>query len=148
MLFLDPVSDPVIGKMVKNLLKIHNRIESNMQQSGWHNADAFAYSDAAQGFHNLKTEVSLIAAYYFYIAAKQHPATSTAFTLSLPNLLKADSILAFDLTDTLLVSTSSKKGHPPKDEFFNKLAVSATKCFDEASNETTGPTSKSRSTMT
>ena len=43
---LTPVSGPVIGKMVKNLLKIHNKIESNMQQSGWHNANAFAYIDA------------------------------------------------------------------------------------------------------
>ena len=73
--------------------------------------------------------------------AKQHLAASTAFTSSLPDSLKADSILAFDLTDKSSVSTSSKKGHPPKDKFFNKLAVSAMQLFDEASNETTGPTS-------
>ena len=53
------VSGPVIGKMVKNQLKIHNKIDSNMQQSGLHNANEFAYVDAAQGFHNLKTEDSL-----------------------------------------------------------------------------------------
>ena len=72
-------------------------------------------------------EATLFAAYYFYIVAKQHPAASMAFTSSLPDSLKVDSILAFDLTDTLSVSASSKKGHPPKDKFFNKLAVSATK---------------------
>ena len=85
-------------------------------------------------------EVSPFASYYFYIAAKQNLAV--AFTLSLPDSLKDDSKLAFDLTDTLSVSTSSKKVCPPKDKFYNKLAVSAMKFFDEASNETTGPTSK------
>ena len=141
-LCLTLVSGPLIGKMVKNLLKIHNKIDSNMRQSGWHNANASAYADVVQGFHSLKMEVSLFAAYYFYIVAKQHLATSMAFTSSLPNSLRANSISAFDLTDTSLVSTSSKKGCPPKDKFFNKLAVSATNFFDEASNETTGPTSK------
>ena len=97
---LTPVSGLVIGKMVKNLRKIHNKIASNMCQSGWHNANAFAYVDVVQGFHNLKTEVSLFAAYYFYIVAKQHLAASMAFTSSLPNSLKANSILAFGLTDT------------------------------------------------
>ena len=97
-----------------------------MQQSGWHNANAFAYVDAVRCFHNLTTEVRLFAAYYFYIVAKQHPATSTAFTSSLPDSLKVNSISAFDLTDTSSVSTSSKKGCHPKDKFFNKLAVSAT----------------------
>ena len=86
-------------------------------------------------------EVSQFAACYFYIVAKQHLATSMAFTSSLPDSLKADSISAFDLTDTSSVSTSSKKGHPPKDKFFNKLAVSAMKFFDEVLNETTGLTS-------
>ena len=40
------VSGPVIGKMVKNLLKIQNKNDGNMQQSGLHNANAFAYIDA------------------------------------------------------------------------------------------------------
>ena len=116
---LTPVSGPVIAKMVKNLLKIHNKIDSHMQQSGSHNADAFAYVDAAQGFHNLKVEVSPFATYYFYIVAKQHPATATAFTSSLPDSLKADSAFAIDLTDMSSVSTSSKNGCPPEDEYFN-----------------------------
>ena len=81
-------------------------------------------------------EVSPFAAYYFYIVAKQLPATATVFTLSLPDSLKANSTLAIDLTDMLSVSTLSKKGcPPPKDEFFNKLAVSAMKFFDEASKK-------------
>ena len=62
-------------------------------------------------------EVSPFAAYYFYIVAKQHSAASMAYTSSLPDLLKADSISAYDLTDTSSVSTSSKKGHPPKTNF-------------------------------
>ena len=33
-LHLAPVSGPVIGKMAINLLKIHNKIDSNTQQSG------------------------------------------------------------------------------------------------------------------
>ena len=37
-----------------------------------------------------------------------------------------------------------KKGHPPKDEYFNQLAVSAMKVFDEASKETMGPNSKTK----
>ena len=85
-----------------------------MRQSGSHNANAFAYVDAAQGFHNLKTEICPFAAYYFYIVAKQHPATATAFTSSLPGSLKADSVFAADLTDTSSVSTSSKKDVPKK----------------------------------
>ena len=87
-------------------------------------------------------EVCLFAAYHFYIVAKQHPVAAMAFTLSLPNSLKANSSSAIDLTDMSLVSTSSKKSYPPKDEFFNKLAVSVMKSFDEVSNETTSPTSK------
>ena len=72
-------------------------------------------------------EVSPFAAYYFYIVAKQHPAASMAFTSSLPDSLKANSISAFDLTDTSLVSTASKKGHLPKDKCLNMLAVSTMK---------------------
>ena len=54
-------------------------------------------------------EVCLIAAYYFYIVAKQDPAAAMAFTLSLPNSLKVNSTSAIDLTDMSLISTSSKK---------------------------------------
>ena len=113
-LHLTPVSGPVIGKMVKNLLKIQNKIDSNMQQSGSYNVDTFAYIDAAQGFHNLKMEVSPFATYYFYIVAKQHLATAIAFTSSLPDSLKANSTLAIDLTDTSSVSTFIQKRSPPK----------------------------------
>ena len=87
-------------------------------------------------------EVSPFGSYYFYIVAKQHPVTATAFTLSLPDSLKADPAFSIDLTDMPSVSTSSKKGCPPKDEYFNQLAVSAMKFFDEASKEAMGPNTK------
>ena len=111
---LTPVSGPVIGKMVTNLLKIHNKIDSNMQQSGLHSANGFAYVDAVQGFHNLKMEVSPFATYYFHIVAKHHLAAATAFTSSLPDSLKANSTSAIDLTDTSSVSTLSKKVTPKR----------------------------------
>ena len=64
---LTPVSGNVVSKMVRNLLKVCNKIDSNMQLSGNHNSDGFAYVDAAGGFHHLKTELSAFVAYYFLL---------------------------------------------------------------------------------
>ena len=43
---------------------------------------------------------------------------------------------------TIVALLLCKKGRPPKDEYFNQLAVSATKFFDEALKETMDPNLK------
>ena len=136
---LTPVSGNVVSKLVQNLLKVHNKIDSNMQLSGNHNSDAFAYVDAAHGFHHLKTELSAFAAYYFFVVSKQHPAASAAFCSLLPDNMKADSTKAHvDLTtDNSSISTTSKRGRPKKgDESIDKLAASATMFFETAAKQT------------
>ena len=102
--------------MVQNLLKVRNKIDSNMQLSGNHNSDAFAYVDAARGFHHLKTELSAFVASYFFVVSKQHPAVSAAFCSLLPDNMKADSMKAHvDLTTgNSSISTTSKRGRPKK----------------------------------
>ena len=138
---LTPVSGNVISKMVRNLLKVHNKIDSNMRLSGNHNSDGFAYVDAARGFHHLKTELSAFAAYYFFVVSEQHPAASAAFCSLLPDNMKADSTTAHvDLTtdtDNSSISTTSKRGRPKNgDESIEKLAASATTFFESAAKRT------------
>ena len=136
---LTSVSGNVVSKMVRNLLKVHNKIDSNMRLSGNHNSDGFAYVDAARGFHHLKTELSAFVAYYFFVASKQHPAASAALCSLLPDNMKADSMKAHvDLTtDNSSNSTTSKRGHPKnRDESIEKLAASETMFFETAAKQT------------
>ena len=136
---LTPVSGNVVSKMVPNLLKVRNKINSNMRLSGNHNSDGFAYVDAARGFHHLKTELSAFAAYYFFVVSTQHPAVSAAFCSLLPDNMKADSTKAHvDLTtDNSSMSTTSKRGRPENgDESIEKLAASATTFFETAAKQT------------
>ena len=138
---LTPVSGNVISKMVRNLLKVRNKIDSNMRLSGNHNSDGFAYVDAARGFHHLKTELSAFAAYYFVVVSEQHPAASAAFCSLLPDNMKADSTKPHvDLTtdtDNSSISTTSKRGRPKNgDESIEKLAASATTFFESAAKQT------------
>ena len=136
---LTPVSGNVVSKMVRNLLQVRNKIDSNMQLSGNHNSDGFAYVDAARGFHHLKTDLSAFAAYYFFVVSTQHPAASAAFCSLLPDNMKADSTKAHvDLTtDNSSMSTTSKRGRPKNgDESIEKLAASATTFFETAAKQT------------
>jgi hypothetical protein len=79
------------NQMSNNLMKVSDKMQANMTESGEHSNDPHNFAAVAVKKLSLSLEMKPFVAYYFYRVASEHPTVINAIRRNMPGSMKADS---------------------------------------------------------